>query len=542
MRSLVNERGLRAAARTLNVHTSVVSRITNGLPVSTNTVVALRTKVKSAGDFSSMASLVRQPKKTKPNTGWTLDRIRAARDAQLAGDFRTAAPLGVAMRLDDAIFVAFQNRVAPMSALAVDLKSVGGVRGDAIRKRALDSLVVPRGTLSSLVGTLAMHGVAIGYLLHDTDDAGTTVGMTLTEWPIEFVKWDETSRAFVTKVEGAPDETIVHGDGRWIVFTRHDLNPFQHGALLPSALIFSAHIDAIKSWAAASNSHGQAKIIGELPEGVPLRDGDTDTLSPDAQLFLDMLSDIVNGEVGAGLKPSGAQADFIANGSSAWQVFSELSLNREKAAARVWNGNDGALGSVGGAPGVDITTLFGVATTIVQGDAGAIERGLYSGMIVPWCAINYGDSKHAPRYSIEVPDVDRAQIVEQEAAAADAFFAEIEKRKANGFEITQSVVDDVAARYRITPPQLATQAAAVVPLTLAPTTIALFVRVREGRASQGLPPFGDARDEMTISEYEEHLKEQAEIRKAQAAVSAQAKADVAVADATGAATTPAAKP
>lgn len=39
-------------------------------------------------------------------------------------------------------------------------------------------------------------------------------------------------------------------------------------------------------------------------------------------------------------------------------------------------------------------------------------------------------------------------------------------------------------------------------INLTPTDIASIVRVREARASQGLPPFGDERDDMTVTEYQ----------------------------------------
>ncbi len=48
-----------------------------------------------------------------------------------------------------------------------------------------------------------------------------------------------------------------------------------------------------------------------------------------------------------------------------------------------------------------------------------------------------------------------------------------------------------------------------MPLQLAPTDVAKVVRVREARAAQGPPPFGDARDDMTMPELEAATKAKA---------------------------------
>lgn len=49
-----------------------------------------------------------------------------------------------------------------------------------------------------------------------------------------------------------------------------------------------------------------------------------------------------------------------------------------------------------------------------------------------------------------------------------------------------------------------------MPLTLAPTDVAKVVRVREARGAQGLPPFGDERDDMTLPELEASAKAKAD--------------------------------
>lgn len=510
----LNAHGARASAAFFGLHHSAVRRAADGRAVSARTLSAINAKLKTSDDYKLPAAIAVSLARKKPTTGWTLDAVRAARDAQLIGDFAKAAPLSTAMRLDDAIFVAHHNRTAPIGSLNVFVDSAGTTRGDSIAKKAKDLVTVDRSVLLSIESTLVDHGVAFGHVESETLDDGQQVAMTIREWPIEFVKWDEAKGLYTTTVKDGPVTDIVHGNGEWIVFAKQDTLPHQHEAcILPGSLIFAAHLDAIKSWNASSTSHGQAKLIGELPEGVPLQEGDEGTLSPEAASFLAMLTDVISGDAGAGIRPAGSKTDFVANGSSAWQVFSELAQNREKAAARVWLGNDGILGSVGGAPGVDIATLFGVATTKVQGDVDAIEKGLYEGLFIPWTAVNFGEARLAPRLKFEIPDADAAQKNEQKQAARAAFFEAIDLLKKNNMVVDQTVVDALAEEYGIDPPTVA-EAGGTVSLTLAPTDIAKIVRVIEARAAQGLPPLGDERDNMTLTELDEKTKADAAARQA----------------------------
>jgi hypothetical protein len=173
------------------------------------------------------------------------------------------------------------------------------------------------------------------------------------------------------------------------------------------------------------------------------------------------------------------------------------------------------LGSVGGAPGVDVAALFGVATTIIQGDFEAIEQALNSGAYAPWTAINYGTSRYAPSFRYEMPDPDAAKKAEEQQAKREQMFTTLEKMEERGMIVDQAVVDQLAADIGLkSVPKLATTEGKKIPLQLAPADVARVVRVREARISQGLPPLGDERDELFVSELEAQAEADA---KAQAA-------------------------
>ncbi len=436
----------RAIGRRLNVSRDTAQRALSRIAERTRT----------AADFKTALSVVLEPPTRRPTIHcWDLPTIRQARDAQMRGDFSLPVQLAKAMRTDDALFVAYHNRIAPHMAVDVSCVPASGTRGEAVARKSKASVFAPRTTLQGLCGTLANHGVAIGYVKNEVDDAGTRIDFKLTEWPLEHVKYNSSTEQLETSTKGGQRVTITHGDGRWIVFRKTLVEPWtQEACILPGALVYAAHANGLRDWAATSASHGQAKIVGELPEGVSLQD--TDGLTPEAAAFLQMLQDIVSGEAGAGVRPAGSETDFLANGSNAWQVFTELVTNREKAAARIYLGTDGTLGTQGGAPGVDISALFGVATTKIQGDFLAIEQAINTGLYQPWCAVNEGDSRYAPSLKYEFSDPDAVRKGDEEYTKLDHLLNALDRMKNLGLVVNQETINQLCHTFSIrNPPKLA---------------------------------------------------------------------------------------
>lgn len=452
---------VRTAARNAGVSPSTAVRA----------LAKIKDKTRSAAEFARMVEH-RAPRPQQTSTCWSLEQIRAARDAQLRGDFKLPVQLARIIGSDDAIFTARRNRAAPQSSLATRWVAANGARGERVAAKAAKSVHLSRKVLHSIAVTLADHGIAIGYNDHEPNADGTRVDFRLRCWPLEHVKWNPSTRCLETAVDGGERVPIVHGDGTWTVFSAYEHEPWAHeAALLPAAFVWGIHANGLTDWAAGSLSHGQAKIVGELPGGVALLNGDG-TLTPEAAAFLSMMQNVVSGNGPAAIRPPGSKTEFLANGSTAWQVFSELVSNREKAAARIYLGTDAILGSVGGAPGVDIAALFAMATTIIQGDLEVIETGLRTGVLEPWCAVNEGTSAYAPSLRYNQPDPDAQRVSAENSQKREAFHGEIERLKKGGFLIDQSVVDAVAADLGLDrAPRLAEAAQATTSLPLAPKRV-----------------------------------------------------------------------
>jgi hypothetical protein len=527
----VKSDGITAVASRLGVHYTALKRALDNQPVSSTTAEKLSRspkRTRTSEEFeAARRSNERAPKRAQPLSGWRdIEEIRAARTDQLAGRFAKPVQLAASMRTESALFTAYLNRLAPQSVIQTALVPCPGVRGEAVAAKARNSVIVPGTVLTGIVGTLVNHGVAIGYVRHTPNDEGTRVDMRLEEWPLEYVRYDPFHELLMTSVqEGYQTVPIVHGDGHWIIFRKFGILPWtQDAAILPAGFVWAAASGGVSDWAASSMAHGLAKIVGELPEGVPLQ-GEGGALTAEADAFLRMLQDLASGDAAAGIRVAGSKTEFLANGSTAWQVFSELVNNREKAAARIYQGTDATLGSVGGAPGVDITALFGVAATKVLGDFAAIEQGLNTGLYEPWTAINEGDSRYAPRHKYLVPDPDADAKSAEQAARRERLFAIVDRMKTLQMVVDQAVIARLCKDLMIDDiPKLASTEQQSVPITFAPTDLVTFVSVREARSSQGLPPYGDSRDDLSVAEYKAQIEAAAAASQAQAEAAATATA------------------
>jgi hypothetical protein len=120
------------------------------------------------------------------------------------------------------------------------------------------------------------------------------------------------------------------------------------------------------------------------------------------------------------------------------------------------------LGAQGGAPGVDISALFGVASTKIQSDLECIEKAIQSGLIAHWCAVNFGDDKAAPTRRYVFPDPDEARVHEDFGKRSAAFTADVEARKRVGV-VDQALVDILAEKYGVPTTMLAPSEPAPTP-------------------------------------------------------------------------------
>lgn len=440
---------------------------------------ARRIRQQNEFDLTRLAERLRQPRDGRATiNAWTLDDIFATREEQMIGQFIRPARMAEQMRTDDALFTAYQNRLAPQRCIPVKLEAAQGARGASICNEAeaqfgANGFALHPDTIANIHGCLVNHGVAFATVAATPREDGSRVDFEINYWPIEYVRWDPVFRVFKARAEptsvqpgDVPDPAttqygfvggywlpVVHGDGRWIIFKGEEIDPFRgNAAILPSALVWARHAYANRDWSKGSVAHGNAKVIGELPEGIALQDAGG--LTPEASAFLELLRAIGSADSPIGIRPAGSKTDFLTNNSTAWQVWSELVLSADKAAARIYLGTDGTLGTQGGAPGVDITALFGVSATKVRGDLEVIERAIDTGAIQPWTAINFGDSCLAPKRRYQIPNDDQEAVTDNYTKRVAAFYSALAVARTAGLTLTETYISELASDYNIRVPSM----------------------------------------------------------------------------------------
>lgn len=390
----------------------------------------------------------RMPRELVGGSGYTREMIRQARDAQMRAYFGPAKRLAAAQRTDDGLYAALRNRLAPTKGLPVALKSPSsGARAQRILDEAeglfgQDGIAIAPDTMRSIHEELADHGVAFATCTMTPRPDGSRVDTMVNHWPIQFVRWDTHDRTFKTRTDNGGDETICHGDGRWIVFRVAETDPWLWGAVIATSAVWEDRAFGLRDRARASTSHGNAKMIGQLPPEVPID-------SEEGRAYL-LLLETMHEQLPYGIEPNGAKTQMLVNTSTSWQIFQEIVKGRLGDGARIYLGHDGSTSAVGGNYIKD-GLLYGVTVNIVEDDLRALETGIYEGAIVPWCAINFGDSSLAPRRVYLMPDADADARDDSLIKRRKAFREDLLEAREAGILVDQAYVDSLAKAYRLEP-------------------------------------------------------------------------------------------
>lgn len=465
---------------------------------------ARRIRTAKEFDLGRLEALLRMPRDGRTTIdAWSWNEIYETRTEQMLGQFVRPARMAEQMRTDDALFTAYQNRLAPEPLIPIRMRAAPGARGESVANEAealygIDGVGFTAGTLADIRGCLVNHGVAFACCNANPREDGSRIDLEMKYWPIEYVRWDPVYRVFKARADpntvqpgdvpnpDHPEDNVygfvggwwipvVHGDGRWVIFKDHEIEPHrQSAAILPAALVWARHAFAARDWSRGSAAHGSAKVIGELPSGVPLQNG-AGELSAEAQAFIQLLQAIGRADSPVGIRPAGSKTDFLTNNSTAWQVWSELILNAEKAAARIYLGTDGVLGPQTDAPGVNIEALFGVSETKIRSDCRTISRGINTGVIEPWCAMNFGDSKLAPKREYVLPDDEQQEVTDDYAKRNDAYYKALVDAKQAGLVLKPEYIAQLAGDYRVRVPDLASPPTAA-PVSPVRTSVELTIR------------------------------------------------------------------
>lgn len=407
---------------------------------------AKRTRTADEFDAIRLAAQLRYPRWSGNVYVWEPESIASARDAQMRGEFRRASKMADSMLSGGWIFAALVNRLAPPQGLTCQLEppsettKAARVLDEADALFGAEGIAVARSTVWNLHRCLVMHGVAFATNVITPRDDGSRVDIEVRYWPIEYVRWDPVCRSYQALTESGGWENICHGDGRWVVVRKADVEPHKEGAIIPLAVNWLETGLGKRDRAMASTSHGSPKFVGTLPPNIAID-------SPEGQQFMALLANL-HEALPYCIAPNGATVQLLASASSAWQIWSEISKDGTAEAAQVLLGNDGLVRSAGGNYIKD-GYVWGVRNDLVESDLRCLEHAIFTGTIQVWAALNFGTSDLAPYRRWLMPDVDEDQRRESLASRTKAYHEALKGYRDAGMVVDQAFADSLAKEFGV---------------------------------------------------------------------------------------------
>jgi hypothetical protein len=388
---------------------------------------------------------------THPRTlglnSWTRENIVAARDLQARGLFKQPWQLIRSAKTDSSIYGALLNRVAPHRGVPRTIEAHGkppeAILIEAQNTFAVDGAAIAPGVTADICEALAMCGVAVAVNKWSARSDGSRVDVCLETFPMENVEWSEIDCSYIAYTTNGR-ELITHGDGRWVVFEKNDLEPWNWGAILPLADVWSDRALTRRDRSKNSESHGDDKWIGKLPQGIPIN-------SPQGRALLTEMKNLYNFRR-AILIPYGSEVERSEAMGQNYQIFDKIIASCDKDAQRVLLGQDGTMNNAGGNY-IKARELFNVRFDIVESDLGAIERGLTTGTLRPWSKHNFGRWDQLT-YKYLIPDPDQDARRESIAQRHGSLNKIVKEELDLGATVDQARVNYLAAELGVKPFQI----------------------------------------------------------------------------------------
>jgi hypothetical protein len=319
-------------------------------------------------------------------------------------------------------------------------------------------------------------------------------------WPTWAVQYYRYRRTFVAITTDGPVDIL--NDGKFTLVA-DSIEPHFTGAIVALGEEAFDGKATQRARAAYIERYGNPKWIGTMPLGTAVR-------TPEGQAFFDAIRTL-RGPDGFGLLPNGATYKLEGLSGQTSTVFKDALESNWQYVAAILLGSDGTMTR---GTGVYSAPIFaGVRRDLVDRGLKMAVRGANQGHVAPWLALNYAASIEAakgwiePVLDIPLPDPDSDARIKSYIGRVEDFHKVISLERANGFEITQERIEQLATALDIDPPTISDKP--VSRIGLAPTDMARVVTVNEARGSAGLDPLPpeDDRGEKFITEIAADIKQ-----------------------------------
>jgi phage gp29-like protein len=426
-------------------------------------------------------------------SGWTPDRVTQAFQSAEGGILSQLSDLVETMLTDDRIDGVLSTRTHGLLGLPLRFE-----QGDTEARDWLASgewtEMHPESELVRLLQWGIVGGVGLAQRIPLPRLVGEKQRYYLETWSPRWLSWDHMANAWRVQTTKGPE--LVAGP-RWVLFEPYGSNrPWAAGKWRSLAFPWLLKRFALEDRANFSEVLGTPTRVGMAPQGA------TD---PQRKAFQSKLKNL--GRNGVITLPDGWDFKVVeSGGSTVINLFAEEIAWADQAITIVLAGQIVTTeGTQGFSSGVVQDRIRG---ELIRFDAERLAATLHEQSLKPWAMLNWGSFAAAPRlhWNTERPTdlLNQATTYETLSRAIKGLN---EALVASGSEIDTAAL---ATKYGI-PVMASKQEVARVQLQLAPTDIARIARVKEARASQGLAPLGDERDDLFLHELETIADAEAEI-------------------------------
>jgi hypothetical protein len=307
----------------------------------------------------------------------------------------------------------------------------------------------------------------------------------LRTWDPKYLRhqwWDDTW--WLMTADG--EIRITPNDGEWILYCPFgSQKPWEYGTWRSLTRAFVVERDAIFD----QSRHAEVLAplrVGKVPQG---------TTERQRKKYLDQIRAMKR--MGVFVLPPGLEYTIVESTSKIADIYSKIiQFARDEYAMQ-----SGVLTTATGSPGFskgDVQERF--TRAILSSLGGSLAATFYNGALVQWGQENYG-REDAPRVEIDTAAPEdkkaRAETIKTAGEALVSLDAGLAKA---GLHLSVPSVVKFAQSLGFEVEAIPAGSAPVAKLTLGVEAINGVVRGGEARQSQGLPLFGDERDDMTIAD------------------------------------------
>ncbi len=422
---------------------------------------------------------------------WDPLSVQSALAAHQVGMFTGSSLLTDSLLGDPRVQATLMTRTSSLFGRPVKFRRAASDTDGSVIKawKAAWKKSAPTGTLTEIQRWTVMMGFCPFEVTWDT--SGDVWCPYLKVWNSQFVWYNIVPREYIAiTYDGLLP--VTPGDGKWGLSTPH--GPYRgwlHGSIRAVAQPWLARAYALRDWARYSEVHGIPIVKAKVPAV-----GD----AKQKQRFQASLSNLGSESVvmlPMQIDGTGYDLELLEATDQSWQSFLGLVVQCDMSIILPLLGQNLTTevkeGSFAAA-----NTHSDVKQDVLELDNKNIADTLYRDVARPFAAFNFGDPEKAPYTYWDIEPIEENF---RKAQTLQAFGSAVLAMTQGGVKFDPVTLAKQFSIAGIKPPE-----EQVARLTLTPTDVAKVVRVDEARTSQGLPPIGDDRGEMTIAELEQSTK------------------------------------